>query len=122
MPVETQTLPGQITRGQDGDKVVSGWCLIVFESTGAKQPLSEWHGEMAVSPDERASLSNATDGLYLHLQPYGGVFEPWHGPVTVEPVDADLDPVGRRLRLRSAGPLTRTYAPLTETETTDEKS
>jgi hypothetical protein len=119
MPLETQTLPGEITRGQGGDQIADGWCLLAYETTGRQRPLPEWRGEMAVTPEQReAALAAAQAGspLYLHLRPYGGVFEPWHGPVTVEPVSPDDDPEGRRLRLRSAGPLVRSYAPVTDEE------
>jgi hypothetical protein len=125
MPLETQTLPGEITRGQGGEQIAAGWCLIAYETTGRQRPLSEWRGEMAVTPDVReAACAAAAEGatLYLHLRPYGGVFEPWHGPVTVEAVPADVDPEGRRLRLHSAGTLTRSYAPVTEEEVSTQHS
>jgi hypothetical protein len=125
MPLETQTLPGEITRGQGGEKVADGWCLIAYETTGRQRPLSEWRGEMAMTPEVRAAAVTAADDgaeLYLTLRPYGGVTEPWHGPVTIEPVSKDDDPEGRRLRLRSAGALTRSYAPMTEEQVSSQHS
>lgn len=107
MPVDTRTMPGRLTRGQDGEQVASGWVLITYDMVGDRKPLTDWRGEIAVSTDDMTAVKSADSGLYLHLKPYGGVFEPWHGPVTVEPVDSADDPVGRRLRLKSAGPMTR---------------
>lgn len=110
MPLDTRTLPGKISNGQGGDVIASGWCIIAFEAVGHGKPLDEWRGEMrCADADERAAAVIAGDGLYLHLDPYGGVFEPWHGPVAVEAVDADDDPDGRRLRLRAAGTMHRSW-------------
>jgi len=100
-------MPGTLTRGQDGDAVASGWVLITYDMVGDRKPLPVWRGEIAVTADDMSAVQSNDSGLYLHLKPYGGVFEPWHGPVTVEPVGSDDDPVGRRLRLRSSGPMTR---------------
>jgi hypothetical protein len=100
-------MPGTLTRGQDGEAVATGWVLIAYEMVGDRKPLADWHGEIAVSAEDAAKARDAGSELYLQLKPYGGVFEPWHGPVTVEPVDPEFDPVGRRLKLRSAGPMTR---------------
>lgn len=112
MPVETQTLPGTITRGEGGDELARGWCLVTYEMVGAAKPLEDWRGEIAVSPEEYEAAANWGDGLYISFRPYGGVWEPWHGPVAVEQVDAELDPNRRRLRLRPAGPMTRSrYTP-----------
>jgi len=111
MPVETQTLPGRITRGADGDELARGWCIVVYEMVGQHLPLDEWRGEIAVDADSAQRLAGEGD-LYIHFHPYGGVYEPWHGPVAIEPVSEDDDPRGRRLRLRAAGPLTRSrYSP-----------
>lgn len=109
MPVETRTLPGKITREKDGEEIASGWCLIAYETAVRGAPLDEWRGEMGCSDgDARKAVADA-DGqtLYLHLDPYGGEFEPWHGPVTASLVSDDLDPDGRRIALTSAGPLSR---------------
>lgn len=111
MPVETQTLPGTITRGADGEELGRGWCIVVYESDGLHLPLDEWRGEIAVDAEAAGRLRDGDD-LYIHLHPYGGVYEPWHGPVTVEAVGEDDDPSGRRLRLRGAGQLVRSrYTP-----------
>lgn len=111
MPIETQTLPGVITRGQNGEEVARGWCIVVYEMAGQHLPLDDWRGEISLEPEAAAQLRQG-DGLYIRFQPYGGVYEPWHGPVRVEPVDATDDPNGRRLRLRGAGPLIRSrYTP-----------
>lgn len=113
MAVDTRSLPGTITRGQGGEKVASGWCLVTYEMPGAHLPLEEWRGEMAVANTEEYQAA-AQGGSDLHIQffPYGGVFEPWHGPVRVEPVSEDDDPNRRRLRLRPAGALVRSrYTP-----------
>lgn len=107
MTVDTRTMPGKLTRGRDGEQVASGWVLISYEMVGDRKPLPEWRGEMTVTGDERAALGDERDGLYLHLSPYGGVFEPWHGPVSIELVPPDLDPAQRRVRLTSAGTMTR---------------
>ena len=107
MAVDTRTMPGTLTRGQDGEPVASGWVLIAYEMVGDRKPLTEWRGEIAVSSDDAGKVANAGGELYLHLKPYGGVFEPWHGPAKVEPVDPADDPVGRRLRLTASGPMTR---------------
>ncbi len=112
MSVDTRSLPGTIRKGENGEKVASGWCLVTYEMAGYARPLPEWRGEMAVSQEDHAAAAEAGEGLYIHFEPYAGVVEPWHGPVTVEPVDPDSDPNGRRLRLRSAGPLIRSrYTP-----------
>jgi hypothetical protein len=112
MSVETQTLPGTITRGEGGDELARGWCLVTFEMAGSAKPLDEWRGEIAVTPDEYEAAGGWGDGLYIHFRPYGGVWEPWHGPISVEQVDPELDPNRRRLRLQSAGPLIRSrYTP-----------
>ncbi|HUG13881.1 MAG TPA: hypothetical protein VMM78_02590 [Thermomicrobiales bacterium] len=111
MPYDTQTLPGTLTKGPDGEQIASGWCLIAYDMTELRKPLPEWRGEIALSADDYATVTKAGGELYLRLKPYGGVFEPWHGPVTVEPVEPEHDPVQRRLRLKSAGPLIRTYEP-----------
>lgn len=109
MPAETRTLPGRIVREKDGDPIASGWCLIAFETAVRGEPLDDWRGEMGCSDeDSRKAISDAArDTLYLHLDPYGGEFEPWHGPVTASLVDAALDPDARRIALTSAGPLIR---------------
>lgn len=112
MPVETQTLPGTIRRGEDGEELARGWCLVTYEMVGAALPLEDWRGEIAVTPEEYAASAGWGDGLYISFRPYGGIWEPWHGPVTVEQVDPEMDPNRRRLRLRPAGPLTRSrYSP-----------
>ena len=111
MPVETQTLPGVITRGANGEELGRGWCIVVYEMAGQYLPLDEWRGEIAVDAETAARLRDGGD-LYIRFHPYGGVYEPWHGPVTVEPVSGGDDPDGRRLRLRGAGPLVRSrYTP-----------
>lgn len=109
MAVETRTLPGRIAREKDGEPIASGWVLIAFETAVRGEPLDEWRGEMGCSDaDARKLISDAGEAtLYLHLDPYGGEFEPWHGPVTAALVDANLDPDARRIALSSAGPLTR---------------
>lgn len=109
MPFDTQTLPGTLARGADGEQIASGWCLIAYEMTEQRKPLPEWHGEIALTGDEYAAVTETDEMLYLRLKPYGGVFEPWHGPVTVEAVQENHDPNLRRVRLKSAGPLIRTY-------------
>ena len=109
MPAETRTMPGRISRERNGDPIASGWCLIVYETAVRHEPLDEWRGEMACAdPDARQAIA-AAEGttLYLHLDPYGGEFEPWHGPVTAKLISPDLDPYGRRIALTSAGPLIR---------------
>lgn len=112
MSVETRTLPGTITRGEGGDEVARGWCLVTYEMTGTALPLDKWRGEIAVTSEEYEAAAGWGDDLYIHFRPYGGVWEPWHGPITVEPVDPDLDPNRRRLRLRAAGPMIRSrYTP-----------
>ncbi|HBY47673.1 MAG: hypothetical protein V9F06_14560 [Thermomicrobiales bacterium] len=111
MPVETQTLPGVITVGADGEELARGWCIVVYEMAGQHLPLADWRGEIAVDSESAARLSAAAD-LHIRFHPYGGVYEPWHGPVTVAPVGEEDDPNGRRLRLSSAGPLIRSrYSP-----------
>lgn len=114
MPYDTQTLPGTITQGPDGEQIASGWCLIAYDMTEQRKPLPEWHGEIALTGDEYTAVADADGVLYLRLKPYGGIFEPWHGPVTAEPVGTEHDPSQRRLRLKSAGPLIRTYEPTAE--------
>lgn len=112
MPVETQTLPGTISRGEGGEELARGWCLVTYEMAGAALPLDDWRGEIAVTTEEYDASASWGDGLYISFRPYGGVWEPWHGPVTVEQVDPELDPNRRRLRLRPAGPMTRSrYTP-----------
>lgn len=109
MPAETRTLPGRITREQGGETIASGWCLVAYETGVRHEPLDEWRGEMTCAdPEARQVISDAAGStLYLHLDPYGGEFEPWHGPITATLVSADLDPNARRITLSSAGPLTR---------------
>lgn len=111
MPVETRTLPGRIAREPDGEPIVSGWCLIVYRTGVRGEPLDAWWGEMACSEaGARTAIANAVDAtLYLHLDPYGGEFEPWHGPVIASLIDPELDPDERRITLKSAGPLIRSY-------------
>ncbi|RIK42283.1 MAG: hypothetical protein DCC58_11220 [Chloroflexi bacterium] len=110
MALDTRTLPGRITQGEGGNVVASGWCIIAFEMVGHGKPLEDWRGEMkCASKDERDGAASIDGDLYIHLDPYGGVFEPWHGPVRVEAVDADNDPDGLRLRLRSAGVMKRSW-------------
>jgi hypothetical protein len=112
MPVDTRSLPGIILRGEGGDELASGWCLVTYEAVGQGKPLEEWRGEMTVTSEAYEALGSWGDGLYIRFYPYGGVFEPWHGPVAVEPVDPESDPNRRRIRLRQAGPLTRSrYEP-----------
>ncbi len=112
MPVETQTLPGTISRGEGGEEVARGWCLLTYEMVGAALPLEEWRGEIAVTPEEYDAAATWGDGLYINFRPYGGIWEPWHGPVAIEQVDSELDPNRRRLQLRPTGPLTRSrYTP-----------
>jgi|GEM_PF-2627572 len=112
MSVETRTLPGTITRGEGGEEITRGWCLVTFQMVGMALPLDEWHGEIAVTSDEYEASPGWGDGLYINFRPYGGVWEPWHGPIAVEQVDPELDPNRRRLRLRAAGPLIRSrYTP-----------
>ncbi|HMM43392.1 MAG TPA: hypothetical protein PKA95_15980 [Thermomicrobiales bacterium] len=111
MPVETQTLPGVITQGVNGEELGRGWCIVVYEMAGQHLPLDEWRGEIAVDAETAARL-RGSDDLYIRFHPYGGVYDPWHGRVTVEPVGEEDDPAGRRLRLRGAGPLVRSrYTP-----------
>lgn len=109
MPAETRTMPGRITREKNGEAIASGWCLIAYETGVRHEPLDEWRGEMACTDsDARKAIADAAQNtLYLHLDPYGGEFEPWHGPVTVNLVDDALDPDGRRITLTSAGQLVR---------------
>ena len=112
MPLDTRTLPAKITRGEGGDEIASGWCLVAYEMVGAHLPLEEWRGEIAVEDAAQRELLSAGGDLYIHFFPYGGVWEPWHGPVRVEPVDPEHDPNQRRLKLRAGGPLSRSrYAP-----------
>jgi hypothetical protein len=108
MPYDTRSLPGTLRKEQGGEAIASGWCLLAFDVVGQGQPLTEWRGEMSVeNKDEFAAASKAGGQLYLECKPYGGISEPWHGPVTVEALPAEHDPNGRRLRLQAAGPLTR---------------
>lgn len=109
MPAETRTLPGRITRERNGEPLASGWCLIAYETGVRHEPLEEWRGEMACpDADARNAIAEAAGTtLHLHLDPYGGEFEPWNGPVTAALVDDALDPDGRRITLTSAGPLIR---------------
>lgn len=110
MPLDTRTLPGKISAGQEGEEIAKGWCIIAYEMVGHGKPLSDWRGEMkCASVEERDAAAANTNALYLHLDPYGGVFEPWHGPVTVEAVPSDDDPEGLRLRLRGAGAMHRSW-------------
>ncbi len=112
MPVETQTLPGTITRGEAGEELARGWCLVTYEMVGAAKPLDDWRGEIAVTPEEYDAAASWGDGLYISFRPYGGIWEPWHGPVAIEQVSAEIDPNRRRLRLRSAGQMIRSrYTP-----------
>jgi hypothetical protein len=88
--------------------VTSGWCLLAFDVVGQGQPLADWRGEMGVeNKDEYTAATSAGADLYLECKPYGGVFEAWHGPVSVSAMSAEDDPDSRRLRLRAAGPLQR---------------
>lgn len=109
MAAETRTLPGRITRERNGEPIASGWCLIAYETGVRHESLDQWRGEMAcANTEERKALADAAGGtLHLHLDPYGGEFEPWNGPVTVSLVDEALDPDSRRITLTSAGPLIR---------------
>jgi hypothetical protein len=110
MPVDTQTLPGKLSKGQGGEVVASGWCLLAWEMTGQGKPLPAWRGELACASREVRDAAASTGGeLYFVTEPYGHILEVWQGPVTVEPVDPADDPQGKRLRLRSAGPLTRSH-------------
>ena len=112
MPVDTQTLPGTITRGEGGEELARGWCLVTYEMVGAAMPLDKWRGEIAVTSEEYAAAISWGDGLYISFRPYGGIWEPWHGPITIEQVDPTLDPNHRRLRLIPTGPLIRSrYTP-----------
>ena len=120
MPFDTRTLPGTLRRNQGGEALASGWVLLAFDVVGQGQPLTTWKGEMSVEKsDEFKAAANAGGELYLECAAYGGVYEPWHGAVSVEPTPADDDPNGRRLRLRSAGPLTRTTQSSTPASTDD---
>jgi hypothetical protein len=109
MPAETRTMPGRISRERNGEAIASGWCLVAYETGVRHEPLDEWHGEMACTDaDARKAISEAEGTtLHLHLDPYGGEFEPWNGPVTAALVDEALDPDARRIALTSAGPLIR---------------
>lgn len=112
MPLETRTLPAKVMRGAGGEQLAQGWCLVAWEMVGNALPLDEWHGEITVTDAEQRAALTGGDDLYIHFFPYGGVFEPWHGPVRVAPVDPADDPNQRRLKLRAAGPLTRSrYTP-----------
>jgi hypothetical protein len=123
MPYDTRSLPGTLRKGQGGAAVASGWCLLAFDVVGQGQPLAEWRGEMSSeNTDEFAAASKAGGQLYLECKPYGGISEPWHGPVTVEALPPEHDPNGRRLRLQAAGPLVRSAhsaAGESETEAAD---
>jgi hypothetical protein len=118
MPVETRTMPGKITRDENGEELASGWCLVAFETTGRGVPLDDWRGEMGCADAGARQAIAELDGeaLYLHLEPYGGEFEPWHGPVRASLVSEDLDPDSRRIALKAAGTLTRSlyYKPEAE--------
>ena len=118
MPAETRTMPGKITREPNGEEVASGWCLIAYETGVRHEVLEEWRGEMACSDAEaRNAIAEAVGStLHLHLEPYGGEFEPWNGPVTASLVDETLDPDARRITLTSAGPMTR-FRPGVEAKT-----
>lgn len=110
MPLDTRTLPGRISEGPEGAVVATGWCIIAYEMVGHGKPLLEWRGEMKCSSaEERDAVAANRNALYIRLDPYGGVFEPWHGPVAVEAVDRENDPEGLRLRLRAAGPMKRSW-------------
>lgn len=112
MPYDTRSLPGTLRTAQGGEALASGWCLLAFDVTGQGQPLTDWRGEMSVeNRDAYTAAVNAGGQLYLECSPYGGISEPWHGPVTVAPVPGEHDPNARRLRLTPAGPLTRTAHP-----------
>lgn len=109
MAVETRSLPGRIAREKGGETLASGWCLIVFETGDRARPLDDWRGEMGCwDADARKAIADcAGETLYLHLDPYAGEFEPWHGPVVASLVEPEHDPDGRRIRLTAAGTLTR---------------
>lgn len=109
MPAETRTMPGRIAREPGGEAIASGWCLVAYETGVRHEPLDEWRGEMACTDaDARTAIAGAAGStLHLHLDPYGGEFEPWHGPVTAALVADDLDPDARRITLTSAGPMVR---------------
>lgn len=109
MALETRTLPGAIVQELGGEKLADGWCIIAYETGVKYEPLDEWRGEMIVADDdERKALADvAGQALYLQCQPYGGEFESWHGPVSVELVEPEHDPNQRRVRLRAAGQLIR---------------
>lgn len=109
MAAETRTLPGRIAAERNGEPIASGWCLIAYETGVRHEPLSEWRGEMTcTNTDERKAIAEAAGTvLYLHLDPYGGEFEHWHGPIIATLVDESLDPDARRITLTSAGPLIR---------------
>ena len=109
MPLDTRTLPGTLSKERGGEPVAKGWCIIAFEMVGHGKPLEEWHGEMRCATTEERDTAAAASALYLHLDPYGGVFEPWHGPVRTEAVDSENDPEGRRLRLFAAGAMKRSW-------------
>ncbi len=112
MALETRTLPGRITNGADGDEIARGWCLVTWELATNALPLEDWKGEIALTPEQWESASGWSDPLYIHFHPYGGVMEPWHGPISISQVGMDDDPNRRRLRLASAGPLQRSrYTP-----------
>src|SRR3954468_9000975 len=98
MPVDTRTFPGTITKGQGGEQVARGWCLIAYEMTGRGAPLNDWRGEIALDADGYAALKGASGDLYLFMHPYGGENEPWHGPIKVEPVSNEHDPNQRRMK------------------------
>ncbi|MBA2451778.1 MAG: hypothetical protein H0V47_01300 [Chloroflexia bacterium] len=109
MAAETRTMPGRITGERNGEAIASGWCLVAYETGVRHEPLDEWRGEMACTDADARKAIAAAEGttLHLHLDPYGGEFEPWHGPVTAVLVDEALDPDARRITLTSAGPLIR---------------
>ena len=108
MPYDTRSLPGTLRKGQGGEALASGWCLLAFDVVGLGQPLADWRGEISVeNKDEYTAVTSAGGELYLECRPYGGIAEAWHGPVSVAAASAELDPNGRRLRLRAAGPLLR---------------
>jgi hypothetical protein len=112
MSLETRTLPAKILRGEGGEQLASGWCLVAYEMVGSALPLPEWRGEITVEDASERSALTAGGDLYIHFYPYGGVWEPWHGPVRVEPVATSDDPNQRRLKLSAAGPLIRSrYTP-----------
>lgn len=107
--LETQTLPGAIVKERGGEEIASGWCIIAYETAVKYEPLEEWRGEIiVVDKEKRQAIADAAgEVLYLQCQPYGGVFESWHGPVLAELVSAEHDPYERRVRLRAAGKLMR---------------